>query len=1022
VTFLGVGSSTVLKGFTFTGIQGAIGVSAISVENASPRIEDCVISGISSSAGTAISVSSGAPHIKNCTLHANNVYSAIYFGQMTSGHVENCIVSYTSGGSAINCVMGGNPVISCSDIYWNAGGDEICGTDGGGNFSEDPLFCDAGSGDYSLQDASPCLARDGCGRVGALGQGCPTHIPEALDAFAATAADAANLLTWTLPAPPVQGAYIRYSTTGYPGGPEEGEPVENGSGGFVAGDPSTGGFFLHGGLENGTSYYYTAFAYNGGLLSETSLGATATPADTAPPGAPSAVGADAAIGQITLTWTYPDDADLEGVSVRYSTDSYPATSKDGSPVENGAGGVFTGGPGTDTSFVHTDLVDGITYFYSLFAFDEVPYYSEPAQVEASPGDAVPPDPVADFEVEPADSALTLRWTGPADSDYQGTLIRYSTVSAPLTPADGSPVPNGNSGVFYAEAAAPDSFSHDGLANGEAYYYSAFAFDERPNYSAGVSADGIPADLLGPAPPAAFTATAGDTTVTLRWTNPGDGDYEHTLIRYSTVSYPASPLEGDAVENGAEGIFPGARAAADSFVHAGLDNNATYYYAAFAADEVPNHSGPARASAVPEDVLSPAAVTVFDATALDGSIRLRWTAPEDADIAGVSIRYSTEDYPAAADLGLPVENGAGGLFPCSPAEADSFDHTWLTNETRYYYSAFAHDEVPNHSVRDTISIIPYDQTPPILSVSVFQNPYITNHIDIIVIASEAMSDTSLRCSVGETAISLVISDEAENVCRADFDLCATGDLSIDVSGRDIRGNWSAAAREFSSSTVLALSGGVVTSRDGKFTAHLPGGLLDRDAYVLVFESAAEFLPDRGCETGATVYRVTPNSLPMDGFFEVSVEYGEHTSDPEFLALARIEDGRVVPLDSYLRRDRASVAAFVNSFGSYLLLRRTEGVTPDYSTGSLRVYQNAPNPFACTTCITFQLPRPERVRVDIITVEGRLVRSLADVLLAPGTHNVEWDGLDSDGRPAGSGLYLYRVGSESGTATGKMIRLR
>ena len=257
---------------------------------------------------------------------------------------------------------------------------------------------------------------------------------------------------------------------------------------------------------------------------------------------------------------------------------------------------------------------------------------------------------------------------------------------------------------------------------------------------------------------------------------------------------------------------------------------------------------------------------------------------------------------------------------------------------------------------------------------------------------------------------------------DFDLCSTGNLSIDVSGRDLRGNWSSAAREFSSSTVLASSGGTVTSRDGRLTADLPGGRLDQDAHVLVFESTSDASLDPGCEAGATVYRLSPGSLRINGVFEISIEYGEDDSDPEFLALARIEDRRLASLASYLRRDRASVAAFVNTFGSYVLMRRTDAVTPNYGSGSLRVFQNAPNPFVGTTGIAFELPRPGGVRVDIITVEGRLVRNLADAVFAPGRHSLEWNGCDSAGKPAGSGLYLYRVKTGSEAVTRKMILLR
>lgn len=1022
ITFEGVTSAAVLKGFTITGIGGVPGASAIYVDNASPSIEDCIITGMMSSAGAAIFVAAGAPCIKNCTINGNTLYSALYYGLMSGGTVQNSIISNTSGGRAVTCMSGANPVLSCCDIYGNGWGDEFCGTDGGGNFSEDPLFCDAPGGDYSLQDASPCLTGYGCGRIGALGQGCPTHVPGPLADFSVTPGDDANALTWTLPAPPVQGAYIVYSTAGYPGSPGEGIPVENGNAGYFAGTPSAEASFTHGGLDNGTVYYYTAFAYNGDLFSESGLSASGTPEDTEAPGPPVDLVAEPDLGCITLFWTYPDDADLEGVIIRYSTLAYPATVEDGSAVENGAGGEFVGEPGDDTSFVHLGLTNDVTYYYSAFAFDEIPYYSTPSQASGSPGDVIPPGPLSAFTIETADSALKLVWTNPADPDFEGTLIKYSETSFPLTPADGSPVENGASGVFDGGAAAPDSFTHGGLLNGQEYYYSAFAFDGRLNYSAGTSRLGTPADEMPPGPVYAFTATPRDTTVVLRWTNPADVDYEHTLIRYSTVYLPASPSEGAAVENGDGGRFFGAAADVDSFVHSGLENDTTYYYAAFAADEVPNHSAGAQASSTPQDVLPPPAVISFAAIAGDGSSKLLWTSPDDADLKGVIVMYSTEDYPAAADLGTAVENANGGRFAASPAEADSFVHAGLINETRYYYSIFAYDEVPNHSAGDTVSVIPFDQTPPVISVSVFQNPYITNHIDVYVIASEAMDDTSMSCSIGATDVALSISDEEQHVWRGDYDLCSTGTLSIGVSGRDLRGNPGSAARDFTSSTVLASTGGAVSSCDGRFAAELPGGRLGRDIYILVFESGVD--TDPGGESGATgtVYRMSPQSLRTSDFFEISIEYDEGATNPEFLTLARFEDGAAVPLDSYVKRDEGRIAAFVKEFGSYTLMQSIHNVTPDYGGGTLRVQQNAPNPFVSSTSIVFHLPGVDRVRVEVLTIEGRAVRTLIDGVFPPGRHSVEWDGLNSESRRAGSGLYLYTVRARSGAVTRKMLLLR
>ena len=72
----------------------------------------------------------------------------------------------------------------CSNVYGNTDGDDLCGADLGGNFSEDPLFCDAEEGDYTLDGCSPCLPGNhphgvDCGLIGALGQGCGATVVEA---------------------------------------------------------------------------------------------------------------------------------------------------------------------------------------------------------------------------------------------------------------------------------------------------------------------------------------------------------------------------------------------------------------------------------------------------------------------------------------------------------------------------------------------------------------------------------------------------------------------------------------------------------------------------------------------------------------------------------------------------------------------------------------------------------------------------------------------------------------------------
>ncbi len=91
-------------------------------------------------------------------------------------------------------------------------------------------------------------------------------------------------------------------------------------------------------------------------------------------------------------------------------------------------------------------------------------------------------------------------------------------------------------------------------------------------------------------------------------------------------------------------------------------------------------------------------------------------------------------------------------------------------------------------------------------------------------------------------------------------------------------------------------------------------------------------------------------------------------------------------------------------------------------TLRLAQNAPNPFARGTNVRFTVPSKMRAKVAVYDVTGRLVRILADGVAAAGEHNVAWDGKDTHGRTVSSGLYFCRLTTPAGVLQHKMMVLR
>lgn len=99
-----------------------------------------------------------------------------------------------------------------------------------------------------------------------------------------------------------------------------------------------------------------------------------------------------------------------------------------------------------------------------------------------------------------------------------------------------------------------------------------------------------------------------------------------------------------------------------------------------------------------------------------------------------------------------------------------------------------------------------------------------------------------------------------------------------------------------------------------------------------------------------------------------------------------------------------------------------VTVHTATPKLALFQNQPNPFNPSTKIAFTLPGATHARLSIYNVDGKLVKTLVDELLDGGFRECFWNATGDDGAPVSSGVYFYRLHTNSGTLTKKMLLLR
>ena len=88
----------------------------------------------------------------------------------------------------------------------------------------------------------------------------------------------------------------------------------------------------------------------------------------------------------------------------------------------------------------------------------------------------------------------------------------------------------------------------------------------------------------------------------------------------------------------------------------------------------------------------------------------------------------------------------------------------------------------------------------------------------------------------------------------------------------------------------------------------------------------------------------------------------------------------------------------------------------------LHQNYPNPFNPTTRIEFLLPKNMNVTIAVYNMMGQRVKMLIDQPLNAGLHTLFWDGTNAAGLTVANGIYYYRMNSDLGVKSKKMMFLK
>ncbi len=114
-------------------------------------------------------------------------------------------------------------------------------------------------------------------------------------------------------------------------------------------------------------------------------------------------------------------------------------------------------------------------------------------------------------------------------------------------------------------------------------------------------------------------------------------------------------------------------------------------------------------------------------------------------------------------------------------------------------------------------------------------------------------------------------------------------------------------------------------------------------------------------------------------------------------------------------------FVNHIiAAILAYRQTQGIGDDYQElqpAAFRLADNYPNPFNSSTVIRFRLQSASNARLTVYDLMGNQVQLFDLGFLSAGEHSAVWNASGS-----ASGVYFFRLGTDTEQRTGKMLLLR
>ncbi|MCK6541576.1 leucine-rich repeat domain-containing protein [bacterium] len=504
------------------------------------------------------------------------------------------------------------------------------------------------------------------------------------------------------------------------------------------------------------------------------------------------------------------------------------------------------------------------------------------------------------------------------------------------------------------------------------------------------------DITPPSAPVELTASAGDSKVLLSWKT----NLENDVLKYRiyTGNGFTSPVQIDSVQQSSfytitktiYNLVPGRNY---RFYVTSVDsaNNASYFSTSV--------------ESLPFDSTPPLPPSDLKATSGDGFILLKWNVSREGDFKKYRIYSST------------LENLFGQIDSSISSTDTVRNYTKLSKGTQYTFNVSAVDTFGNQSAFSNEATAAFYAIAAKATIVVYQNPVLTKHFDIAVIAESKLAINPIvrMWLTGQNDTSSIVStpvNNSQNIFRGSGKFSEPGQVNFFVKTLTPSGG----------DTAQVVTYGVTLVKKGEFKTIKSLNSKSNLIIKTPFFDDNYFLSQNYQKNGEeVVYEYGPTEFKFQKPSEIEILLEpEQLSEKTKLAIFQETPGGWVQIPSQLSKSNDALIANISKLGKFKVGYKENLGSEVPSTFFLR--QNYPNPFNPSTFIAYDVPSKSFISIKIYNILGQEITTLVSKIHEPGKYTVSWNGQNALGKFMASGIYIYKLESEGFIQAKKMMYIK